>query len=258
MKFGFTKLSIIPVRIENKEQSEMVTQLLFGDVFTVISEKKNWIEIQIESDKYEGWIDKTMFFEISENQFELYKHSKSVVNKNLVCYLNTENEQIHLVRGSSFSSIENNQIIIGDKDFTITQFEQVEGKDIRKELIEVASSYLSTPYLWGGKSPFGIDCSGFSQIVYKVNGIQIPRDASQQVNLGQSRNFIDEAKAGDLAFFDNEEGDVIHVGIVMEGRKIIHASGEVRIDKLDHQGIYNLDKKAYTHKLRVIQNLIKN
>lgn len=256
MKFGFTKLSIIPVRIENKEQSEMVTQLLFGDIFTVLTEKKNWLEIQIEADQYIGWIDKTMFFEISKDQFELIKHSNAKLNKNLVCYLNSDSEKIHLVRGSSFYQIENDQIIIGEKDYKLDGFEAVKGNNIREEMIEIAKLYLSTPYLWGGKSPFGIDCSGFSQIVYKINGISIPRDASQQVNLGQSRNFIDEAQAGDLAFFDNENGDVIHVGIVLEGRKIIHASGKVRIDKLDHQGIFDNDKKIYTHKLRVIQNII--
>jgi len=256
MKFGFTKLSIIPVRAENREQSEMVTQLLFGDIFTVLTEKKNWLEIQIEADQYVGWIDKTMFFEISESQFELIKHSQLKLNKNLVCYLNSEKEKTHLVRGSSFSQLENNQVILGDKDYKLEEFETVKGENLRQEIIEVAESYLSTPYLWGGKSPFGIDCSGFSQIVYKINGIQIPRDASQQVNLGQSRNFIDEAEPGDLAFFDNEEGNVIHVGIVMEGRRIIHASGEVRIDKLDHQGIFNVDKKVYSHKLRVIQNVL--
>jgi hypothetical protein len=214
------------------------------------------MQIQIEADKYEGWIDKTLFFEINEAQFEQIKHTKPVVNKNLVCYIESGNEKIQLLRGSSFPMLENKQIIIRDKSFDVHNFEKVAGKDIRKEMIETAKSYLNAPYLWGGKHPFGIDCSGFSQVVYKIHGIQIPRDASQQVSLGSSRNFIDEAEPGDLAFFDNEEGNVIHVGIVMEGRKIIHASGKVRIDKLDHQGIYNVDTNSYSHKLRVIQNII--
>jgi len=256
MKFGFTKLSIIPVRVDAREQSEMVTQLIFGDIFSVLVEKKKWLQILIEADGYEGWIDKTMFFEISQSQFNQIKHSKNKVSNKLVSYIETENEKIHLVKGSSFPLMENNQIMIGENSFSLTEFETVKGKNIRSEIIETAKDYLSTPYLWGGKSPFGIDCSGFSQIVYKINGIQIPRDASQQVSLGASRNFIDEAQAGDLAFFDNEDGVVIHVGIIMEGRKIIHASGKVRIDNIDHQGIYNQESKSYTHKLRVIQNII--
>lgn len=256
MKFGFAKLSIIPVRAEAREQSEMVSQIIHGEIYTVLAEKKNWLQIQIETDQYEGWIDKNLFFEISESQYELIKHSPKTVNKNLICSLNSDTENIHLTRGCTFYSIENNQAWISDQSYDIENLETVNGIDIRTELVETAKSYLSSPYLWGGKTPFGIDCSGFSQMVYKISGFSIPRDASQQVNLGQSRNFIDEAAPGDLAFFDNEEGKVTHVGIVLEGRKIIHASGFVRIDSIDHQGIFNKDQKKYTHKLRVIQNII--
>lgn len=152
--------------------------------------------------------------------------------------------------------VEDQKFLLGEEVFNITEFETIKTPNTREGIVDSALSYLETPYLWGGKSPFGIDCSGFTQIVYKLNGIFIPRDASQQVNLGSSRNFRDEAQAGDLAFFDNEEGEVIHVGVVLENRKIVHASGKVRIDTLDHQGIYNQDLKKYTHKLRVIQNLL--
>jgi len=256
MKFGFAKLSIIPVRAEAREQSEMVSQIIHGEIFTVLAEKKNWLQIQIETDDYEGWIDKNMFFEISESQFKLIQHSPKTVNKSLICSLSSETEQIHLTRGCTFYSVENQQAWISDQSYKIENLETVSGENLRTEMIETAKSYLSSPYLWGGKTPFGIDCSGFSQIVYKICGLAIPRDASQQVNLGYSRNFIDEAEPGDLAFFDNEEGKVTHVGIILEGRKIIHASGSVRIDSIDHQGIYNKDQKKYTHKLRVIQNII--
>lgn len=256
MSFGYTKLSIIPVRAADNEQSEMVTQLIFGDIYKVTLEKKKWLKIIIESDQYEGWIDKTMFFEISDSYFNLIKNSKAKVSNSLISYLESDQEKIHLVKGSSFPLMEANQLIIGEKSYKLKDFSETAQLNVREEIISSAKDYLSTPYLWGGKSPFGIDCSGFSQMVYKISGIPIPRDASQQVNLGQSRNFMEEAQIGDLAFFDNEDGQVIHVGIVIEDRKIIHASGQVRIDKLDHQGIYNTDFKAYTHKLRVIQNII--
>lgn len=256
MKFGFTKWSIVPVRAESREQSEMVTQLLFGDIFTVLKERKNWIYIQIEADQYEGWIDEKLFFEISADLFEQIKQSSIPVSKNLLTHLKNDSHSFSVLKGSSFPLMTNQNMTIGDDLYTIENFEETPKKNIREELVEMAASYLNTPYLWGGKSPFGIDCSGFSQMVYKINGIRIPRDASQQVNLGSSRNFIDEAEPGDLAFFDNEEGKVIHVGIVLAGRTIIHSSGQVRIDNLDHQGIYNQGLKAYTHKLRVIQNII--
>ena len=116
--------------------------------------------------------------------------------------------------------------------------------------------YLNSPYLWGGKTPFGIDCSGMVQMVYRLNGYQIQRDASQQAMEGEALSFIEESEPGDLAFFDNEEGRIIHVGIIMEDNHIIHAHGKVRIDRLDHLGIYNVDTKRHTHKLRVIKKII--
>jgi cell wall-associated NlpC family hydrolase len=110
--------------------------------------------------------------------------------------------------------------------------------------------------LWGGKSPFGIDCSGFTQVVYKLNGYKLPRDANQQVNLGEPLSFVEEAEAGDLAFFDNEEGRIVHVGILLNNQSIIHASGYVRVDKFDHYGIFNQDTGKYSHTLRVIKRLL--
>jgi cell wall-associated NlpC family hydrolase len=116
--------------------------------------------------------------------------------------------------------------------------------------------YLNAPYLWGGVTPFGIDCSGFTQMVYKLNGYKLKRDASQQATQGEALSFIEESEAGDLAFFDNEEGKIIHVGIIMSDNYIIHASGKVRIDRIDHLGIYNVDTERHTHKLRVIKKIV--
>jgi cell wall-associated NlpC family hydrolase len=125
----------------------------------------------------------------------------------------------------------------------------------KNDLIETALKYLGSPYLWGGRSPFGIDCSGLSQMVYKINGIQIPRDANKQAEIGETIDFINEAIEGDLVFFDNEEGNIIHVGIYLGKSKIIHASGKVRIDTIDHQGIFNTETQKYSHKLRIIKRI---
>ena len=116
--------------------------------------------------------------------------------------------------------------------------------------------YLDAPYLWGGRSPFGIDCSGLVQMTYKLSGIKLPRDAGQQASCGTTINLLSEAQAGDLAFFDNEEGIITHVGIILPNNQIIHASGRVRVDSLDHEGIYNVKKKQYSHKLRLIKRII--
>ncbi|MFQ3326821.1 MAG: cell wall-associated NlpC family hydrolase, partial [Salibacteraceae bacterium] len=126
----------------------------------------------------------------------------------------------------------------------------------RSKILENALLYINSPYLWGGKSPFGIDCSGLAQMVYKIAGKKLPRDAYQQAEIGTTLSFVEEAEDGDLAFFDNEEGSIIHVGILMNENEIIHASGKVRIDKIDHQGIFNVDTNTYSHKLRLIKQII--
>ena len=130
------------------------------------------------------------------------------------------------------------------------------GQKKKNQLIETALLYLNTHYIWGGKTPFGIDCSGFTQMVYRLNGYKLLRDASQQATQGDALSFIEESSPGDLAFFDNNEGDIIHVGIIMENHYIIHAHGKVRIDRLDHSGIYNVDTKTHSHKLRVIKSIV--
>ena len=126
----------------------------------------------------------------------------------------------------------------------------------KSDLVHKAYLFLNSPYLWGGKTPFGIDCSGFTQMVYKICGYQLKRDAKEQATQGEVLSFIEESEPGDLAFFDNAEGDIIHVGIIMNDYHIIHAHGQVRIDRLDHTGIYNVDTQKHTHKLRVIKKII--
>jgi cell wall-associated NlpC family hydrolase len=131
-----------------------------------------------------------------------------------------------------------------------------QGFSQKKFLIENALIYLNAPYLWGGRSPFGIDCSGFTQLVYRLQGIKLPRDAYQQAEVGNTLSFIEESEEGDLAFFDNTEGKIIHVGIIMKNNYIIHASGKVRIDRIDQQGIFNSSLKTHTHKLRLIKSIV--
>ena len=146
-----------------------------------------------------------------------------------------------------------NSIKLFDHSFDGNTTKTVQPKE---NLVKTSLLFINSPYLWGGRTPFGIDCSGFTQIIYKINGYKIDRDAKDQVNIGLSLSFIEESEPGDLAFFDNKEGDIVHVGIIMEDNHIIHAHGQVRIDRLDQTGIYNVDTKKHTHKLRVIKKII--
>jgi cell wall-associated NlpC family hydrolase len=155
--------------------------------------------------------------------------------------------------GASLSFLNHGDINISNYNFEGTKISGTKTKDC---LLNTAFMFLNAPYLWGGKTPFGVDCSGFTQMVYKLNGHKLMRDASQQSKQGEALSFIEESEPGDLAFFDNEEGNIIHVGIIMEDNYIIHASGKVRIDRLDHLGIYNAEANKHTHRLRVIKKII--
>jgi cell wall-associated NlpC family hydrolase len=158
--------------------------------------------------------------------------------------------------GSSLPNCADGQLRIGQNLYHFQGMAVPPKSGGREFLVETALMYLHAPYLWGGRSPFGIDCSGFVQVVYKFSGIQLPRDAWQQAEKGDLLSFIEESAPGDLAFFDNDEGTIIHVGILLENNRIIHASGKVRIDVIDHQGIYNRDLRAYTHNLRLIKSIL--
>ena len=252
--FGICNLGIVPVRREASDKSEMVSQLLFGDAFKIIESSSKWTKIVTAFDAYEGWIDAKQFQKITENQYVLLENSESILNGELIDFISYEpNQLMPIPLGSSLNFLDINEINTSNFQFEGQKECGVKAKD---KILKTAYLYLNAPYLWGGKSPFGIDCSGFTQMVYKLNGYRLSRDASQQAIQGEALSFIEESEPGDLAFFDNDEGNIIHVGIMMENNYIIHASGKVRIDRIDHLGIYNVDTQRHTHKLRVIKKLI--
>jgi len=249
MQYGICHLSIVPLRFESSDKSELVTQLLYGDYFKVLEKRKHWSRIRLAFDSYEGWLDNKQYQEIEEIQYQKLQKSNPKLSIDLVEFIQDANNQLHpILLGSSLNGL---SILNHSHDGNI-----VEGKKTKSNIIETSFLYLNSPYLWGGKSPFGIDCSGFTQMVYKLNGYHLLRDASQQATQGEALSFIEESEPGDLAFFDNDEGEIVHVGIIMQDNYIIHAHGKVRIDRLDHTGIYNMDLKTHTHKLRVIKKII--
>lgn len=250
MTFGFCHLSVIPMRKDPSDTSEMISQLLFGDVFEVLEKTtKNWILIRNSYDNYEGYIDPKQQVEINGEAFSAFKNSY-FTNKNVAKITSDLGQQI-IPPACSFigKEIKINDLVFEAKKEIVEIL-----KPCSEEILKLALTYLNAPYLWGGKTPFGIDCSGFTQMVFKMVGIKLFRDASEQASQGEVLNFLEEAKIGDLAFFDNEEGNIIHVGIIISPNEIIHASGRVRIDILDHQGIFNKDIGEYSHQLRLVKS----
>ncbi|MFV0566961.1 MAG: NlpC/P60 family protein [Flavobacteriaceae bacterium] len=249
MQYGICNLSIVPLRSEPAHNTELISQVLYGDIFKILEQRKTWSKIRITFDKCEGWINNKQYIEIKEEQYNLFNSETPILASDLVEFIEDSNQQLYpITLGATLNSL---SFLNHKHEGNITT-----GQIPKNNIIQTSFMYLNTPFLWGGKTPFGIDSAGFTQMVYKLNGYKLLRHAHQQATQGEALSFIEESEPGDLAFFDNNEGVITHVGIIMENNYIIHAYGKVRIDRLDHSGIYNVDKKMHTHKLRVIKKIV--
>ncbi len=259
MSYGVCEYSVIPVRKEASHKTEMVTQLIFGQSYTILVKKKDWVQIKITDDNYEGWIEVKQVNQISEQEFKYVTSNKYLISTDLVQVITnlTTNSIFPILLGSHIYGEENKPFFLNKQEYQYNgAVASSAQKNDQAKIIENALMYHHAPYLWGGKTPFGIDCSGFVQMAYHLSGIKLLRDASQQASQGETINLISDASPADLCFFDNEEGEITHVGILLPHSKIIHASGCVRIDSIDHQGIYNSNTQSYSHKLRLIKKII--
>ncbi len=269
MEFGICLHSLIPVKGEPSHQSEMLTQLLFGELYRVVEKARRWNRVQLVFDNYEGWIHTLQCHFIGEDEFIRLNDAPAGYATDLVQLVmnETTGALLPVLLGSSLPGIVSSRFSISGSEFLYDGSVadpwsnkglpvRVETQKIRNSLVANAKLYLHAPYLWGGRSPFGIDCSGFVQMLYKLENIKPLRDAGQQATQGEVISLLAESEPGDLVFFDDQEGNINHVGLICEPNRVIHCSGKVRTDALDHEGIYNGDLQKYTHKLRLIKRVI--
>ncbi len=255
MEYAVVCLPAAPIRRKPNHQKEMVNQLLFGESVKILKTKGDlWVKIQSLHDGYEGWMTNTMMVIISE---EAASARAVCVTTDLLSQITIGEKKLHIPVGSSLPFFENGTGKLAEQQFSVA------GNFIKRDLEQPTSHllekfttpWINAPYLWGGRTPLGVDCSGFVQVVYKLLGIDLPRDAWQQAQEGEAVKKFHEVQPGDLAFFNNNE-DIVHVGILLGNGKIIHASGKVRIDNITKKGIINIETGERTMKLAAVRRII--
>ena len=248
MQYAICSLGLVPLRAEPSHKSEMLSQVLYGEIFRILEERGKWSRIRTSLDSCEAWLDNKQLIKISEEEFLKLESQQPQFSADLIEFVSGNNQLIPIPIGSVLNGTD----LFGYEH----NGHKTSGRLKKSQLIDMAFLYLNAPFLWGGKTPFGIDSSGLTQMVYRLNGYKLYRNAADQARQGESLSFIEESEPGDLAFFDNSEGIINHVGIIMNDNYIIHADGKVRVDRIDHSGIYNAELRRHTHKLRVIKKII--
>lgn len=275
MSVGICTMPLLPIRKEPSERSEMTTQLLFGELFEVLEEKDSWSLIRNVTDKYIGWGTSKMIQKLPSDIFKNLVSSKPFLTRTIItpCIrMDDKDPQLFLPAGSrlyNFDQVSGSFPVFYSKAQTsehvekeiwnikrLNADESLDSNFASENIIRLAFRFLNAPYLWGGKSILGIDCSGFVQLVFSIYGFDLPRDASDQSLIGDSIPDLSVAHTADLAFFTNSEGKVVHVGILLDASHIIHASGNVHIDRIDNHGIFSEPIGQYTHSLYAIRRLI--
>lgn len=249
MRYGICHLSLVPVYDSPDSSSALRSQLLYGERFKIPESRKLWSRVRLQLDGTEGWARNDQFREITESQYEASEPGwKAGCASDLIGHACTrEGLLLPVLLGSDVHQAE-----ILSQQYEGSRFDPGVGKEA---LVQTALLYLNSPEMSGGRSPFGIDAGGLAQMVYKCCGIALKRTPGEQASQGTALSFIEESEPGDLAFFDDADGNINHVGIIMRDNYIIHAHGRVRIDRIDHSGIFNNELRIYTHPLRVIKQI---
>jgi cell wall-associated NlpC family hydrolase len=253
MAYAVCRVPVAPLRAESAHRSEMVSQLLLAEAALILEESKDFIKLQCLYDGYEGWCQRSQLAitDAWDNNSQPALFTSDWINS-----ITINNAPAHVPMGIPMLSAENAKQLSGVLRINYGKTATWDATHVKPEEEGIrmrAEQVLGTPYLWGGRSVFGIDCSGFTQLVFRYFNIPLLRDAYLQASQGEVVGFLQEVHCGDLAFFDNAEGRITHVGILLNDHEIIHSAGNVRIDKIDSAGIVNVDTGLRTHQLRIIK-----
>ncbi|UYZ59314.1 C40 family peptidase [Hymenobacter latericus] len=265
MEHGICALSVVPVRAEPADKAEIVTQLIFGDCYSIVQAQGNWVQVRTTADDYLGWMDVKQHTRVSAEYLAAWSAQDHPRSLDVVQMVSNATTRIPITLGARLPFFDGMTLRLGSETYfyngaatnPLNGHGPLGPADKRTALLLKAGQlFLKAPYLWGGRTLFGVDCSGLMQQLFGLIGVQLPRDARQQIDLGEVVHFVTQTRPGDLAFFDNADGRIIHVGMLLDDQQILHASGEVRVDVLDHNGIFNQQRQKYTHKLRLIKRVL--
>lgn len=253
-KYGIVTVPAAPVRKTPNHRRELSNQLLFGETVRILQQKDDWYKVKSLYDGYTGWVTCSLITETDAGDALPQCH---LLAPKLLNEINFNGQKMHIPAGSSLLRYKKGKGNIAGREYIFkgTTVNTLRIADQRATLIANALQWLNAPYLWGGKTILGVDCSGFSQTMYKLIGVPIPRDARQQAQQGTGIPSLKKVIPADLAFFDDKE-EIVHVGILTGQGKIIHAAGRVRIDVIDNKGIINTDTGKRTHSLKLIKRFL--
>jgi hypothetical protein len=249
MSFAIIDVPAAPVRKKPGHRKEMSNQLLFGEMVEILKEKGSlWVKIRSLHDDYEGWMTRTLLRSAETSVLD-----NGTISSRLIAEIPIEGYPVYLPAGAHLPLVAQEKS--GGEDQLKEDDEMKTGVATGDKAEQLAIQWLNAPYMWGGRTILGVDCSGFMQVIFKLLGISLPRDAWQQAQTGQSVRKLKDAQKGDLAFFNDKE-EIVHVGMLLGTDRIIHSSGRVRIDRIDKKGIINSDTGQRTHRLEAIRRVL--